>query len=104
MADKVTTAPDGSTFVTGYGRKPRVRTPDGRALKTGLVVAYRIEDGSVLLGQIAALHQTAGTIELRLWEPGEPELVGGVATLTGRSVHCLASDVFIVSPQQGHAL
>lgn len=104
MAEKVTTAPDGSVFVTGYGRKPRVRTPDGRGLKTGLVVAFRHPDGRVLLGQIAALHQTQGTIELRLWEQAEPVLADGVATVPSLTVSCLASEVFVVSPQQGRAL
>ncbi|WP_217924405.1 hypothetical protein [Miltoncostaea oceani] len=104
MSEKVTTGPDGSVFVSGYGRKPRVRTPDGRALKNGLIVAYRMPDGQVLIGQIAALTQTTGTIELRLWSPGAPVISDGIATLESIQVTCLASEVHIVEPQQGRAL
>lgn len=104
MSERVTTGPDGSTFVSGYGKKSRVRTPDGRALKTGLVVAYRMRDGRVLIGQISALQQTTGTIALRLWESGEPALTDGVAALESHAVTCLASEVHVVDPQQGHAL
>lgn len=104
MSERVTTASDGSVFVTGYGRKPRVRTPDGRALKNGLVVAYRMPDGRVLIGQVSALQQTTGTIELRLWEQGAPAISDGLATLGSVRVTCLASEVHVVKPQQGGAL